>query len=119
MTNTIIKKEFLDPNLVDKIVTTITSSATPTPTGDAMRNELIVTALATNTVVGAPTGTLNANGSIKLKITSTGAYTVGYNAALLAGNVTRTTALTTGQTLLQVYEAVDGDYVCAFEDVIG
>ena len=98
--------------------TTTTSSTTPTPTGDARRNELIVTALADNATVGAPTGTANTDGMIRLRITATGATrTVGYNAALEAGNITRTTSLPAGSTLTQIYSRIDGAWICQFDDV--
>jgi hypothetical protein len=118
MANPIIKKEFLDPNLVDKIVTTITSSATPTPTGNAMRNELIVTALAENCTIAAPTGTPAAGNMLKVIITASGGTrTVGYNAALLAGNVTRDTSVPSGETLVQVYQYQNAQWICAYNDL--
>jgi hypothetical protein len=118
MANTIIKKEFLDPSLVDKIVTTITSSATPTPTGNAMGNMLIVTALAENCTIAAPTGTPVAGNTLKVIITASGGTrTVGYNAALTAGNVTRTTSVPSGKTLVQVYQYQGGAWVCAYDDI--
>jgi len=118
MANTIIKKEFLDPSLVDKIVTTITSDAAPTPTGNAQRNELIVTALAVNATIAAPTGTPAAGNMLKLIITASGGTrTVGYNAALTAGNITRTTSIPAGETLVQVYLRQNGAWVCHYDDL--
>jgi len=99
-------------------VTTITSSATPTPTGYAMRNELIVTALAENCTVAAPTGTPAAGNMLKLIITASGGTrTVGYNAALTAGNVTRTTSIPSGKTLVQVYQYQNATWKCHYDDL--
>jgi hypothetical protein len=98
--------------------TTTASSAAPTPTGDAQRNELIVTALAENCTVAAPTGTPAAGNMLKLIITASGGTrTVGYNAALTAGNVTRTTSVPTGETLVQVYQYQNAQWVCAYDDL--
>lgn len=99
-------------------VTTVTSSATPTPTGSSWRNTLIVTALAENATVGAPTGTAIAGNMVKLLITTTGGTrTVGYNASLTAGNITRTTSVPAGETLVQVYQYQNAVWVCLFDDI--
>jgi hypothetical protein len=116
--NTKIQKEFLDDELVEEVNTTITSSATPTPTGNSKRNTLIATALATNATVAAPTGTPAAGNMLKLIITATGStYTVGYNAALTAGNITRTTSVPAGETLVQIYQYQNAAWVCLFDDI--
>lgn len=99
------------------ILTSEASSATPTITGTALRNDYVATALATNTILAAPSGTANANAVLRYRLTSTGTYTVGYNAGLLAGNITRTTSLAAGETLTQVYQRVGSTWVCVFEDV--
>lgn len=117
MANTRIQKEFLDDELIAEAITTYTSDAAPTPTGNARRNTLVVTALATNATIGAPTGTA-ANGNMLLVLmTATGATrTVGYNAALEAGNITRTTSLPAGSTLKQVYVYMDSAWTCTYDD---
>lgn len=98
--------------------TTTTSSATPTPTGDAQRNELIVTALAENATIAAPTGTPAAGNMLKVIITATGSTrTVGYNAALTAGNVTRTTSVPAGETLMQVYQYENSAWVAHYDNL--
>jgi hypothetical protein len=98
--------------------TTTASSATPTPTGDAQRNELIVTALTDNATIAAPTGTPAAGNMLKVIITASGGTrTVGYNAALTAGNVTRTTSVPSGETLVQVYQYQNAAWVCAYDDL--
>jgi hypothetical protein len=94
------------------------SSATPTATGTALRNDYVATALVVNATLAAPSGTANANGVIRYRITASGGTrTIGYNAALLAGNITRTTSLATGETLTQIYQRVGSTWVCVFEDV--
>jgi len=94
------------------------SSATPTATGTALRNDYVATALVVNATLAAPSGTANTNGVIRYRITASGGTrTIGYNAALLAGNITRTTSLATGETLTQIYQRVGSTWVCVFEDV--
>jgi hypothetical protein len=103
---------------VGYITTTTTSSATPTPTGNAQRNELIVTALAENCTIAAPTGTPAAGNMLKVLITASGGTrTVGYNAALTAGNVTRTTSVPSGKTLVQVYQYQNATWKCHYNDL--
>ena len=98
--------------------TITTSSATPTPTGNFWRNELQVTALAVNATIGAPTGTPTEGDMIKIVITATGATrTIGYNAALNAGNITRTTSLPAGSTLTQLYQYANAKWTCLFNEV--
>jgi hypothetical protein len=94
------------------------SSATPTATGTALKNDYVATALVVNATLAAPSGTANANGAIRYRITASGGTrTIGYNAALLAGNITRTTSLATGETLTQIYQRVGSTWVCVLEDV--
>ena len=118
MANTKIQKEFLDDELVAELTTTYTSDAAPAPTGNAKRNTMFVTALATNPTVGAPTGTPAAGNMIRLVITATGSTrTVSYNAALTAGNITRTTSIPSGSTLCQIYSYINGAWKCQFDDI--
>jgi hypothetical protein len=99
-------------------ITTISSAGSPTPTGDYWRNELQVTALATNPTIAAPTGTPAEGNMLKIVITASGGTrTIGYNAALTAGNVTRTTSVPTGETLVQVYSYQNGAWVCHYDDI--
>jgi hypothetical protein len=103
---------------VGYLTTTTTSSATPTPTGNAQRNELIVTALAENCTIAAPTGTPAAGNMLKVIITASGGTrTVGYNAALTAGNVTRTTSVPSGETLVQVYQYENSQWVAHYDNI--
>jgi hypothetical protein len=99
-------------------ITTITSSATPTPTGNFWRNELQATALTDNATIAAPTGSAAEGNMLKIVLTASGGTrTVGYNAALEAGNITRTTSLPSGSTLTQVYSYLNGAWTCQFDDV--
>jgi hypothetical protein len=98
--------------------TTITTSATPTPTGDFWRNELQATALTDNATIAAPTGSAAEGNMLKIVLTASGGTrTVGYNAALEAGNITRTTSLPSGSTLTQIYSYLNGAWTCQFNDV--
>jgi hypothetical protein len=118
MANPIIKKQFLDPNLVDYSLVSEASSATPTATGTALKNDYVATALTVNATLAAPSGTANANGMIRYRITASGGTrTIGYNAALLAGGITRATSLAAGETLTQVYHRIGSTWVCVFNDV--
>jgi len=103
---------------VDYSLVSEASSATPTATGTALRNDYVATALVANATLAAPSGTANANGVIRYRITASGGTrTIGYNAALLAGTITRTTSLAAGETLTQVYQRVGSTWACQFESV--
>jgi len=103
---------------VDYSLVSEASSATPTATGTALRNDYVATALVANATLAAPSGTANANGVIRYRITASGGTrTIGYNAALLAGTITRTTSLAAGETLTQIYQRVGSTWVCQFESV--
>lgn len=100
------------------LLTSEASSATPTITGTALRNDYVATALVANATLAAPSGTANASAVLRYRITASGGTrTIGYNAALLTGNVTRTTSLAAGETLTQIYQRVGSTWVCTFEDV--
>jgi hypothetical protein len=100
------------------LLTSEASSATPTATGTALKNDYVATALAADATLAAPSGTANANGMIRYRITASGGTrTIGYNAALIAGNITRTTSLAAGKTLTQIYQRVDGEWRCEFDSV--
>jgi hypothetical protein len=94
------------------------SSATPTATGTALKNDYVATALTESATLAAPSGTANANATIRYRITASGGTrTIGYNAGLLAGNITRTTSLATGETLTQIYQRVGSTWVCMLDEV--
>lgn len=98
--------------------TEITTSTTPTPTGGSWRNVLTVTALTDNATIAAPTGSAAAGHMLQIVITASGSTrTIGYNAALEAGNITRTTSLAAGSTLTQIYTYLNGAWTCQFDDV--
>lgn len=98
--------------------TSITTSTTPTPTGDYWRNELQATALTDNATIAAPTGSAAEGHMLKIVLTASGSTrTIAYNAALEAGNITRTTSLAAGSTLTQIYSYLNGAWTCQFNDV--
>lgn len=118
MAQTLIRKEQIEDYAVDYSLVSEASSATPTATGTALRNDYVATALAENAILAAPSGTANAGAVIRYRITASGGTrTIGYNAALLAGNVTRTTSLPAGETLTQIYHRVGSTWVCVFNEV--
>jgi hypothetical protein len=81
-------------------VTTIASSATPTPTGSARENELIVTAQAANAVVAAPSGTITDGNKLFIHIIPTGTFTLGFNAIYDPIGVTLPTGMTSGKDIV-------------------
>jgi hypothetical protein len=100
------------------LLTSEASSATPTITGTALKNDYVATALTDNATLAAPSGTANANAVLRYRITASGGTrTIGYNAALLAGGITRATSLATGETLTQIYQRVGSTWVAVFNDV--
>lgn len=99
-------------------ITTITTFTAPTPTGDGWRNVLIATALTDNATIAAPSGTPALGNMLKIVITASGSTrTIGYNAALEAGNITRTTSLPAGSTLTQIYHYANSKWTCLFNEV--
>jgi len=100
------------------LLTSEASSATPTITGTALKNDYVATALTDNAVLAAPSGTANANAVLRYRITASGGTrTIGYNAGLLAGNITRTTSLATGETLTQIYQRVGSTWVAMLDEI--
>lgn len=96
----------------------ITTSTAPTPTGNFFRNDLVITALTDNATFGAPTGTALNGNMIRIITTASGATrTLAYNAALEAGNITRTTSLPSGSTLTQIYQRANSKWTCLFNEV--
>ena len=58
---------------------TITTSATPTPTGDYKENEFYITALSQNTILQAPSGTPVNGNDLFIRIYGDSSYTFGLN----------------------------------------
>jgi hypothetical protein len=72
--------------LVQYVSTSITSSATPTPTGDARENELYITALATAPTFAAPSGTPTNGNKLIIRVKDNGtARAISWNAIYRAG----------------------------------
>lgn len=79
--------------------TTITSSATPTPDGDAS-DIFTVTALAAGAIFAAPTGTPIAGQGLIIRIKDNGgAQTLGFNAIYRAGDIALPTTTVAGKYL--------------------
>jgi hypothetical protein len=118
LADTSLQPADIDVDVVGYGLISEASSATPTATGTALKNDYVATALTVNATLAAPSGTANANGMIRYRITASGGTrTIGYNAALLEGNITRTTSLAAGETLTQIYQRVGSTWVCEFESV--
>lgn len=86
-------------NVVEEI-TTLTDSATPTPTGGSLRNLFTVTALASNATVAAPSGTPQNGNYLTIRIKDAGvAKTLAWNAIYRVIGVTLPTTTTASKTL--------------------
>lgn len=82
-----------------RITTTIASSATPTPTGNGMFNELFVTAQADVATFAVPSGTPVDGNSIVIRVHDNGtARVLAYNAIFRAVGVTLPTTTVVGKT---------------------
>ncbi len=81
-------------------ITTETSGSTLTPTGYALRNLYIVTALATNATINAPSGTPTNGNILIIRITDDGtARTLSWNAIYREIGVTLPTSTTPNKTV--------------------
>lgn len=84
--------------LVQYAESSITSSATPTPTGDARENYLTITALATNATFAEPSGTAAHNNWLNIEVKDDGtSRTLSWNAAYKAGDIPLPTATVAGK----------------------
>lgn len=84
-------------------LTRVTSSASITPTGSALRNYLSVMALAENTTINAPDGTPLDGYMLLMRIKDNGAgRTLTYNAIFSDVGVTRKSTTTANKTLYQL-----------------
>lgn len=108
MATTKIQKEYLDDELVEVLASTDTSTATPTPIGNAKRNFYTLTALALNATFAAPSGT-PANGNVLLirYLDNATARTLSFNAIYRAVGVTLPTTTVISKTgyLLAIYNS--------------
>lgn len=101
--------------IFDEKVSTTTSSSTPTPTGDGIRNFFTVTAQAATATFGAPSGT-PANGNrliIRIKDNGTG-RTLNWDAIYRAIGVTLPTTTVANKTLYVgfIYNSADSKWDC-------
>ena len=103
-------KTIIDPSNVVEEVTSIASSATPTPTGGSLRNVLYVTALALGATFGAPSGTpVNGNKLIiRVKDDGTG-RSLNWNVIYRAVGVTLPTTTVANKIIYMgaIYNSAD------------
>lgn len=116
----------LDPDFIisedrdtDPIITRIASSATPTPiisTNIAVTDYLIITALATNPTIAAPTGTAYGGKMLIIRIKDNGtSRTLSFNAIYrFSTDLPAPTATTISKTFYLgfVYNSVDSKFDC-------
>lgn len=96
-------------------VTTIASSATPTPDASKRRNLFTVTALAAGAVFAAPSGTHEDGDTLMLRVKDNGtARSLGFNAIYRAIGIDLPSTTVLGKTLyiLAVYNAADTKWDC-------
>jgi len=105
---------------VDTIVTTITSSATPTPARASKYTLYEITAQAENPTIGAPTGTPEKGDRLLFWITDDGTgRTISRNAIYENGTATMAsgTTVSTKLTELYIYNGTKWQCVYSEEDV--
>ena len=108
-----------DKSVVDIKTVTDTSSATPTPTGDATTNNYYLTALATDPTFAAPSGTPALGNSLYMEITATGATrTLAWNAVYVDGNThSLPTEVAAGDTIRVGFKYDGSEWVLVALDV--
>lgn len=110
---TLTNKTILDTSNVVEEITTVTTSATPTPTGGSLKNALYITALGEAATLGAPTGT-PANGNklfIRIKDDGTGRG-LSFNSVYRAIGVDLPTTTTASKTMYiaAIYNSADSKW---------
>jgi hypothetical protein len=101
------------PYIETEKATTIGSSATPTPTGDATRNLFSVTSLGVGAVFAVPSGTPESGNRLLIRIKDDGtARSLGWNAIYRAIGVTLPTTTILNKTLYIgcIYNAADSKW---------
>jgi len=118
-TNKHITKANLLAGTVDYLLTSEASSATPTATATALKNEYVATALVANAELQLPSGTARDNCLVLYNLkASGGTRTITRVSGLTAGGKTRAGTIATGETLLELYKRVGTTYVCVDSQVI-
>jgi len=91
-------------------VTSITSSATPAPTGDSRQNDLYITALAVGATIAAPSGTPVNGNKLLVRIKDNGSVqSITWNAIFRAVGIVFPTATVANKTvyIFAVYNSAD------------
>jgi hypothetical protein len=112
-TQALTNKTLYDASNVTEHATTTASSATPTPTGDALRNFFTVTALAAGAVFAAPSGTPAEGNRLLMRVKDDGtARSLGFNGIYRAIGVTLPTTTVISKTLYlgAVYNGADSKW---------
>lgn len=117
MTNTTVfdtATQTLTNKRVTPRITSITSSATPTPNGDTT-DEYVITALATAPTFGAPTGTPTNGQKLIIRILDDGtARALTWNAIYRGIGITLPTTTTISKTIYLgfIYNSTDTKWDC-------
>ena len=109
----VANKKYVDDR--DIAITTITSSATPTPARTSRKTLYIITALAVNATFGAPTGTPQEGDLLWIRITDDGtSRTLTWNAIYVAKGAALPTATTPNKerNILFMYNSTTSKWGC-------
>lgn len=107
---TVTNKDLTSATNILTYVTTVASSATPTPTGDRRQNKLLVTALAADATFGAPSGTPTDGNMLLIRVKDDNTpRNLAYNAIYRAVGITLPTVTVAGKTiyLVGMYNGAD------------
>lgn len=111
-TQTFTNKTMIDSTNVIEEKTTVTSNASITPTGGSLRNYLLVTALAVNTTINAPSGTAIDGNMLLMVIKDDGTSRTITRNAIFRNIVTPVSATTAGKWLYELarYNGTDSKW---------
>lgn len=102
------------------VITTIASSATPTPARASTRTVLKITAQAADFQLQNPTGTPVEGDLLKVEVTDDGTgRAITYDTGYADGTAERATSTTASTRLMQIFEYDGSNWLCEFsaEDV--
>lgn len=112
LAQTLTNKTMIDSTNVIEEKTTVTSNASITPTGGSLRNYLLVTALAVNTTINAPSGTAIDGNMLLMVIKDDGTSRTITRNAIFRNIVTPVSATTAGKWLYELarYNGTDSKW---------